>query len=965
MNNKAYTFKQQVECETNNYSGKHHNYNITQSTASNRRLEKIFEFGINRKLYNKQRLDDDTPNWETKEGTIDNIAEAILNGYGFMTGVLKGNRADQNVVSFGAIALDIDDGLTLEQAKQHPFISKHCGLIYTSASHQKQKKKHGSDTWIEPRDRYRVVFVLPETITDLSLWSYLYQVISEQIPEADPSCKNISRYFYGNTEAEISILDNTKCLPQWVIDEAETLRDMAEAQKNYQPKPKPKSISNLDYADTKELVQQALEYIPQRAPGSGNYKECLQVLMALESEFGNDAIEMAEKWSPSIRGTTWNIPYKIRSFQKTQNNGISIGTLFHIAKQYGFEMPKRSKSTGVGIGTNTFSSSETSKDNSLTIEEAVEKARSILTQGSDEISQNIALESLRLQCGASSGFWNNDIIKPLKRELHKERFRLELKRIKKIDDRIDREYELAKIAPKFQMSVGVLKQALNHLEVDEKTPKAVSMSLDELLNMETEGIDFLIPAWLPKGETIILGGAPKSGKTLLSTDIAFAVATGESKFLGENPIYGKVLIIQSDESPNSCKAKLLKRGFRPQDNENLQLLLNWDISQMSVLEQKLEDFRPDLVIVDSLRRINHGSEISENSAEFADNIYSLKEMFGRYGAAGILIHHTNKDHESMGVGQLRGSSAIAGAAWGIMNLSQIPTKDEETGKWFIKPDDPRRKLELYARDTEGQTANIALNPENNSWELDMTEEQEQAESEAKTLRERILNILYKNPKGLSGSEIVQTLDGGSVSKGSVYTTLNRMVTKKLISTCPARGNHRYSIYFIKGLENDQTNDETNLPPPPPAVPEGDVISESETDTNSGLQTSNTSSNTPECYITPPDLLDEGDKAQKLDSKQDSEADITDNTTSNNIGGGGNTTSTVTQEQNDVGDASGAIPYQAFNVGDRVWLNRYSEWGEVIDVEIGSKTPYKVTSENIHGWLPIASIQAQEISGHHH
>ncbi len=58
---------------------------------------------------------------------------------------------------------------------------------------------------------------------------------------------------------------------------------------------------------------------------------------------------------------------------------------------------------------------------------------------------------------------------------------------------------------------------------------------------------------------------------------------------------------------------------------------------MAELEKLLEDFRPDLVIIDNLRRINADREISENSAEFADLIYRLKELLTRYGAAGLLI----------------------------------------------------------------------------------------------------------------------------------------------------------------------------------------------------------------------------------------------------------------------------------------------------------------------------------------
>lgn len=774
-----------------------------QNNGSQATLPIDFNFGINRKLNNKQRLGDDTKAWENQTGTVSHLKTHILAGRGYMPGLLKSGskRQDVNVESFQSIAFDIDSELTLDKALAHPFIQNYCGLLYTSPSHQQRKQKPQSKEWVPPCDRFRLVFVLPVPITDVSLWPYLYEIVSCEFPEADSNCKNVSRYFNGNTDARIILCDETKRLPESIIPEAQQLKEIRQAQEQERQQAKQRQSLNFDPEQTRQLAKQALQYIPQRSPGNDNYHESIRVLMALESEFGDEAIDLAESWSPSISETTWNIPYKIKSIQRTQKTGITIGTLFYIAKQYGFKMPK---STGKGIKSKSFGSprseihQQIDEDDSLSLEDAAEEARAILKQGSDEISQNIALERLRHRCGVNVRVWNNDIIKPLQRETQPDRLKLELKRIKSIEDQIEQKRELSAIAPQFNMSFGALKQTLNRLEVEEQTPKAVSMSLDELLNMESEGMEFLINTWLPKKETLVLAGPPKCGKTLLSTDIAFCVATGEQHFLGEEAKHGKVLIVQSDESPNSCKGKLLKRGFRPQDNDNLEVLLNWDVSQMSVLEKKLESFQPELVIVDSLRRINQGSEISENSAEFADNIYSLKEMFQRYKATGLLIHHTNKDKEAVGVHQLRGTTAIAGAVWGIITLSHIPVKDEESGKMVIKPDDPRRQLELFPRDIEGQSVNIRLNFENHSWALDLTEEQAQAQQKRKTLRQRLWDILENHPQGLSGKQIQELLDGDEpVSNGSVYTTLNRMEDKKLISTTPAPGNQRYTIYYIK------------------------------------------------------------------------------------------------------------------------------------------------------------------------
>nr|WP_277879329.1 AAA family ATPase [Coleofasciculus sp. FACHB-712] len=340
--------------------------------------------------------------------------------------------------------------------------------------------------------------------------------------------------------------------------------------------------------------------------------------------------------------------------------------------------------------------------------------------------------------------------------------------------------------------------------------------IEELLDLETQRLTWLIPEMLPAGETIILAAPPKVGKTLLAIDVAFAVATGEGTFLGETTKKGKVLIVEADESLQSTRAKLLNRGFRRQDRGNVRILPKWNISQMGLLEEQLEDFRPDLVIVDSLRRINHGSDISENSAEFADNIYTLKETLQRYGAAGILIHHSNKDRDAQGVHQLRGSSAIAGAVWGTWQMESIPKPDPNNKKRLvIDPKDPNRALSIFSRDCEGQKLFIELDPENNSWIKRAEPEQAQKE----TVKERILEVFRRNShkSGLTGIEVIELLGMTKEQGRGVYQELSRMASRLLISCKPAPGNKRQKLYSLP--ENTLLNP---LTPPSPTLPPKNV-----------------------------------------------------------------------------------------------------------------------------------------------
>jgi hypothetical protein len=378
-----------------------------------------------------------------------------------------------------------------------------------------------------------------------------------------------------------------------------------------------------------------------------------------------------------------------------------------------------------------------------------------------------------------------------------------------------------------------LDKAINHLNHSQNTPKVQSMNFEEFMEMEVPGLQWLIPGFLPVGETILLSGAPKAGKSLLAVDCGYCLATGEDPFLGE-VIHAqkRVLLISVDESPSSTKQKLVNRGFRPDDKPFLRVMVSWDISQMVALEKELEDFRPHVVIVDSLKRITAGRDISENSAEFADNIYTLKEMFTRYGSAGILIHHDNKDKDAVGVDKVRGSSAIAGAVWGMWNIRQVPKPDPDNPKRLvIDPRDPERTLYCHSRDTEGQLLRIQFNADSKGYECLGEVEGNEEKSEAdRSMKDRILLLLERHPdQPLSGIQILELL-GEKDNKGSVYTNLSRLVNKRIVSAIPAPNNKRYTLY---GLPQNVEGT------PPPTLSVGNVMSGGESKTEKGLQTYNT------------------------------------------------------------------------------------------------------------------------------
>lgn len=293
-------------------------------------------------------------NFKDKQGTLEDVIKAVQSGNALSAGLFDNRwRSKANVTGSQWLLLDIDNSgkdangekcyqhqLTLDEALEHPFIKQYCALIYTTASHKPDWHK------------FRLIFLLPEFVKGADVVEVLVRYLMKHLPH-DPACKDASRVFYGSTEATFPLINPDAYLPQSWIDEAivtanqeriEYQKRVAELEKRRQQFKEQATENNWDID---QLIQQALSYIPPRSFGSGNYQECLQVLMALNSHYGAvDAEVIAEAWSPSIKGTTWNIRAKIKSFRG--RSGVTIGTLFHIAKQYGFRFPTIEKKDNYG-----------------------------------------------------------------------------------------------------------------------------------------------------------------------------------------------------------------------------------------------------------------------------------------------------------------------------------------------------------------------------------------------------------------------------------------------------------------------------------------------------------------------------------------------------------------------------------------------------------------------------------------
>jgi len=112
---------------------------------------------------------------------------------------------------------------------------------------------------------------------------------------------------------------------------------------DYEPAPRPirPAIERGDVSVSIVEVERALGVLPPH----GDYNtDWLPILMAVHDAFPDErGIALIERWSPGYQG---EVARKWRSFETAERgNRITIASLFHRAKQYGYEPPRQARAS--------------------------------------------------------------------------------------------------------------------------------------------------------------------------------------------------------------------------------------------------------------------------------------------------------------------------------------------------------------------------------------------------------------------------------------------------------------------------------------------------------------------------------------------------------------------------------------------------------------------------------------------
>jgi hypothetical protein len=173
--------------------------------------------------------------------------------------------------------------------------------------------------------------------------------------------------------------------------------------------------------------------------------------------------------------------------------------------------------------------------------------------------------------------------------------------------------------------------------------------------MDRKTVDYLVEDLLPARSLGILVGDSGLGKTALAYQLGLAIAHGKH-FLGRKTAQGKVLILDYENSSYESnllfqRISLHLRAELESENDNILLWSPthpnsgaWEIPEFGFdLTAIVKQFRPKLVIVDSLR--SHNPYVDEKPSVAAELLKEFRQL-NSLGCSALFLHHVKKPGEA-------------------------------------------------------------------------------------------------------------------------------------------------------------------------------------------------------------------------------------------------------------------------------------------------------------------------------
>jgi RecA-family ATPase len=201
------------------------------------------------------------------------------------------------------------------------------------------------------------------------------------------------------------------------------------------------------------------------------------------------------------------------------------------------------------------------------------------------------------------------------------------------------------------------------------------VDLREFLGEEDPGDDpdaWIIEGIIPAGVPCVIAGPPKTHKTWFAELVAVCVASGKPlPFATHIPIQQRrVLVVAREDSVRETRKRIWRiskgLGVNPLDlhpwlSVNCETQFYFDQKpDVEEMKEALKQWKPSLVIMDSLSRTHRADENSKKEMSIVTSIWG--DLCSQYKVTVAMIHHFTKSGNGTLLQKLRGTGDIGALA---------------------------------------------------------------------------------------------------------------------------------------------------------------------------------------------------------------------------------------------------------------------------------------------------------------
>lgn len=255
-----------------------------------------------------------------------------------------------------------------------------------------------------------------------------------------------------------------------------------------------------------------------------------------------------------------------------------------------------------------------------------------------------------------------------------------------------RRYGLNELEAKYYPLLGFklrdIQDDIAALQSPKKEETKHSYNLSEILDTYQSSSPWIVPNLLRSTGMYFLVAEPKTGKSLLMSNLIHSVAVSGT-FLDRPCKTGKVLYFPLEDPKESVGERLFLSGFGDVYDPETSLVVNFadrvkietklDLnSDVTWLIDLINEYKPILTIIDTFRAATLRCGAEENSNSIGKLALVLQQIFHATESCGIVVHHMNKSggrSKTSLVERVAGHGSIAGASDGIIGLEAEDTQE--------------------------------------------------------------------------------------------------------------------------------------------------------------------------------------------------------------------------------------------------------------------------------------------------